>query len=63
MERVYRVAEVIAWPAATWFAAEIALRRATGIAGTTDAALLFGCAAATVAACRLRLRFAPIDRG
>ncbi|GAB4332316.1 MAG: hypothetical protein Kow0010_18170 [Dehalococcoidia bacterium] len=62
MRPIYRLAEISAWLAAAWFAAELALRRATGLDGTAEAALLMGCAVATIAACRLRLRLAPVSQ-
>ena len=62
MRPLYHLAELTAWPAAAWSAAELALRHTMALDGAAEAALLMGCAVATIGACRLRLRIAPVSQ-
>lgn len=53
--QVYRLFEIVAWPAAAWCAFELLLRTATGdLAGAGPTALTGCMAAITIVLCRWR---------
>jgi len=55
--QAYRLFEIVAWPAAVWYAVEAAIRGATGDAAGAAWALLFAAmASAMIGGCRMASR-------
>lgn len=56
-DRIYRLAELVAWPAAVWGGIELVLRGITGYrVGATETALITACAILTIWLARTRCR-------